>query len=1441
MPPSPSTPSAYWRILIGLLVVYGAWLLAMWPGALGEDSLAILLEVQTAGEFQAGKPAFWFYFVNTLYASTGRVEAPIAFQLLLTALVFARVLAWCRQQGQRWVFWGLLVLVCLAPHMVFHAGLLYTDGPFSVAAAGLLFELWCACRAGRLSRSGLAMVALTLPFAVLARSNGIVFLLSLVVAVWCLRGRSRQALVALGLACVALGGVTEWMHKGRSHGVMFPLALYETINFMQPRPMGLSPLESRVSAETLKVLDRYAPREQLLAFYDRDYWDPLVYRAGGPDLFRVSTEDRATLVNEFFRYNLWHNLPAFMSSRVNLFLVSALAQGGMGSPLYSESVLKRIKSQSEYRPFGLDGLSAFFDRLYQHSLDWRALLWSPLVGILLVGWMCLQGWRERRVLWLMVAGPYALQIAAIFLFSIAGEYRYWLPLFVFPLVAWPMLREAQTARLAQAVPATPPAPSPVPAPVAPRAPAAPPPPPPAQAGPDRPQAPAAEHFAAIDSLRALAAGLVFFYHFYALSPGPTLELFQYLPVVAMGWIGVDLFLLISGFVITRSGLSQQTLSTPSARRHFIVRRLARIVPLYLLTSVVWLVGVDDSALQQGAAMTTWQVFSHLTFLHNLLPNSHGSINGPTWSIALEMQFYVLVLLTLRYAYRLRVWQLLVVLLGTAWAFKGLVALVLAQAQNADQLKVIYTGELPGTLDEFGIGICLALGLYRQWPLLKKLTAPGWRNTLMWLALFALAFNACAQVMASHADYWHHIGMVVFWKTGLVAAFGCLLLAALSLPKPANTLLKPLNYLGQVSYGIYLWHMPVLKVWLQAGQLQGYPLLAAVLLCTLVLAILSWHLIEQPLLKRIPQWAWVQRWCQAGQPVADALARSPGRVDTAPAPVPAAAPSGASAWLAGRFKPGATGEATSHPLRSPWLALALVVFWVGVLRQVDLPGIYMDGVNPDYLAVRVLNPELNNPAWVLPFWGIPFLGGLYHGLQNAYVGVPVFWLMGSTVIALRVAQALFGAAIVVGLFAVTERATRSRVLAGLAAVALAADVAFLASFRTQNYIILGGLAWFMFAIWPLSNPERVPPSRRTWLLSGVASGLAVYGYFVLGFFMPAVVLGVWLAARPGQRWSTLFTWGLGAALGLLPYVLGYLSMAIAVGGWTAMLDLLRQLTTSLAPFSSKLSLQETLQHALSLLDLGLGNGGNEQMIFGQQIGAGPWVQVKLWLFRALPLLLFVLLYMRVRAGQAGNRRGSLILLLLPLSYLAVSCLFGTRLWAHHYSVLTPFLYLMLALLAYHLGRIFCQGWTGQPQKRWQRALVLSLGLGLLAGNLSQQQRFFDTLQISGGTGRMTNALNQLAQDALNQPKDTLYLLPDWGFFMPFAYLTGNRVPFRLETNPQMVQSVPKHYPKLSLAFWQAKDTERFQAELRALGVQDAQLRTYYRLDGAPAFYLLTGTR
>lgn len=511
-------------------------------------------------------------------------------------------------------------------------------------------------------------------------------------------------------------------------------------------------------------------------------------------------------------------------------------------------------------------------------------------------------------------------------------------------------------------------------------------------------------------------------------------------------------------------------------------------------------------------------------------------------------------------------------------------------------------------------------------------------------------------------------------------------------------------------------------------------------------------------------------------------------------------------------------------------IPVAAFMLCVMLQIDLPGLYMDAVNPDFLAAQILHHHLYNPSGALPSKVFPILGNLYHGVQNFYVDLPILMIFGFNVGPLRDAQALFGAVLLTAFYFIVRRLTRSNLLAMVSSLGLATEIAFTASFRTQFYIVMGGAAW-LFVSLLLALPSDTDPvsSKRRTFWSGVFSGLAGYGYFVMFFFAPGML--ALIALRPRSSLRETWHWIVGFVVGLTPFAVGYLSLILKLHGIAPTMALVRSLLTQLHPFAGGGDDEGSLPYVFRMAHLAVTNGGNDAVIFGHDLPSG-WGEAK-FIFLVIGTLLFSLCALGCLVFRRQRPLWALVGL-LPLSYVLAAALFGHRLWAHHFCVLVPFVYLFLALVLANLFEMTST--TG-------RLRITAVGIvlfGCVTANAMQQKTFHQALAYSGGEGLSTQALTTLAVDARDAAPNVAYVFPEWGFFTSFCLLTENKVRYVIDIEPETLASLRRSgYEDFRLVYWQPSMRSHYVEVLHQAGAQAITERTFTTRDGRPVFYWLEG--
>jgi peptidoglycan/LPS O-acetylase OafA/YrhL len=176
----------------------------------------------------------------------------------------------------------------------------------------------------------------------------------------------------------------------------------------------------------------------------------------------------------------------------------------------------------------------------------------------------------------------------------------------------------------------------------------------------------------VDALRGLAALTIVVYHVIELIKWEDFPLSGPAVSFRAGWMAVDLFFVISGFVITISvkrcydGAS----STKEFWKVYFLKRFLRIAPLHFLTCGAFLLFINPAMLLSSTSSITWHISTHLFFIHNWFPETCSSINGANWSLGVEMQFYLLMALMASTFTKYRPSIFLVLSIVMSWAWRS---------------------------------------------------------------------------------------------------------------------------------------------------------------------------------------------------------------------------------------------------------------------------------------------------------------------------------------------------------------------------------------------------------------------------------------------------------------------------------------------------------------------------------------------------------------------------------------------------------------------------------------------------------------------------------------------------------------------------------------------------------------------------------------------------
>ncbi len=346
---------------------------------------------------------------------------------------------------------------------------------------------------------------------------------------------------------------------------------------------------------------------------------------------------------------------------------------------------------------------------------------------------------------------------------------------------------------------------------------------------------------ALTGLRGFAAAWVFAYHAWQFSGGHALAIgpIDLTPLFAAGYYGVDLFFVLSGFLIGRPFMLARMQAQPApSLRIFWIHRLRRVFPAYLVQLAI-LLGVT-ALIDQAPLPSIGRLFGHLTLTFNLVEND-SAVNPVYWSLPVEWDFYiVLPLVALGFWRQQTIPWIVPAMIGFAIGFRILCwQLLFVTPPNGDLFR--WTLQLPARIDQFVIGMTAAWFVLR-WPEFSK-----WRSRLCVL-VGTILLLACVWVSVAKGDDFdpRRLPWAYFAQTLAAIAFACLIYAAASGSRMLHMTFggPALRWLGTISFSLYLWHWIIFNR-LQPLHLANATMLAIAIAGSLAVAWLSWRFVERP--------------------------------------------------------------------------------------------------------------------------------------------------------------------------------------------------------------------------------------------------------------------------------------------------------------------------------------------------------------------------------------------------------------------------------------------------------------------------------------------------------------------------------------------------------------------------------------------------------------------
>ncbi len=372
----------------------------------------------------------------------------------------------------------------------------------------------------------------------------------------------------------------------------------------------------------------------------------------------------------------------------------------------------------------------------------------------------------------------------------------------------------------------------------------------------------------LTGFRALAAAWVMLFHFNSFAAPKVIAVdffgrdLHLHPLLTVGWVGVDLFFVLSGFLLATHLLDAMARGRPGVLQRYFAARVRRVFPAYWVQIALLFI----AAVWAAKAIPEWARYIplHIPMLHFVSERASFSINNVYWTLPIEFSFYLCLPLIAYYLLRaerrggrsswLMLFGLYAAILVLVWCYRY--AMFRHFEASAVNVIVWATSQLPGTLDVFMAGVVAATAL--RWLRMRGAPWPRSRERLVSTALAAVGLAGIVAMMyfldSLYAVYWKGHWALFVWHS-ITAGFIAMVVAGIAISGPLTHALfetRVMVFLGTISYSIYLWHYPI-GLW--AMRTFDAPEIGVAAFCALTIPLVliasaaSYYLVERPFLRK----------------------------------------------------------------------------------------------------------------------------------------------------------------------------------------------------------------------------------------------------------------------------------------------------------------------------------------------------------------------------------------------------------------------------------------------------------------------------------------------------------------------------------------------------------------------------------------------------------------